>query len=404
SYPSALEYTIISPRMGREAHNQPHAVNGYLLLAGNARFTLWDIADPFHPAEVSRFESPHRFGEAESHQVTFSRLPDGTLRAATISGRGVDFWDLTDPRAPELLGSMLLEGVNYGDKTNAVWGVFWQGRYLYAGGTNTGLHVVDASDPRNPALVARVPTSEFGEVSAGPLFAMGNLLVVTTPKDSAGVATFDIGDPAEPRLLDFVKPERASYIGGVYGALAYLITPLRAYDVTTDPADIRLVASTETAPAEYVSFGDGFLFLGALRPAPGVFKYDLADAANPALLGKVAGRLGLNVDDQFSVPIGNLLAVSDDQERLGSVLAVHDDKRDTTPPVVLYANPEDGATRRPLTTRVGLSFSDQIDLTTVDSSTVILRPLGGAPLPGMWGLVHTHVSFWPDAPLAPSTT
>ena len=411
SYSTALLHEIVSPQMGRVPHNQPHVVDGYLLLAGNGFHTFWDIADPLAPRKLSEMLSPFGDGEAESHTITFARDGGGRLLACTISGRGVDFWDVTDVRSPVRLSSLEIEGIDFGDNTNAVWGVFWQGRHVFVGGTNTGLHVVDATDPSAPAIVAHLPTSELGGVSAGPLFALGNLLVVTTPKDHAGLATLDVGDPTRPRLLDFVVPASNSYMGGFYGRYAHLLTPFRTYDVTTDPAAIRLVGSVPTPNSEYMSFGDGFLFLGALRPNPGVHKIDPSDPTDLRFVARIDGRriatgllAQIGNDDQFSVPIGNLLVLSDDEKKLGSVLAVHDTRRDTAPPEVLYVNPVDGAVARPVRTRIGLSFSDQIELASIDASSVILRPLGGDPVPGRWGLQHTLVSFEPDRPLEPGVT
>ena len=86
----------------------------------------------------------------------------------TISGYGVDLWDISDATSPALLSSVIIEGIDYGDNTNAVWGMFFHGDVLYVGGTNTGLHVVDARNqlppygadgttpgPRKPPGVAR---------------------------------------------------------------------------------------------------------------------------------------------------------------------------------------------------------------------------------------------------------
>jgi len=408
SYAPDQRYQIISPPMGATHHNQPSVVNGHLMLAGNGEHTLWDISDPFSPEEVSGFLSPHRDGEAESHQVAFLRRGDRHL-CATISGRGIDLWDLTDVTAPELLSTIELEGVDYGDNSEAVWGIFWQGDYVYVGGTNTGLHVVDASDPTSPTLVTRLPSSAFGNVSAGPLWAVGNLLVITTPKNHAGIATLDISNPDEPALLDFVRPEEDSYIGGFYGRYAHLVHPFRTYDVTTDPADIQLVSTVVTPETEYVSFGDGFLFLGSLRPNPGIFKHDLDDLETLPLEALIQGRRDnplflIFTDDQFSLPIGNLLVISDDEVSIGSVLAVHDTRRDSVPPRVEYVNPPPDAVAMPTSSRVGLSFSDQLDLRTVDPSTVIVRPVGGEALSGDYGHVQTVLSFWPDAPFEADTT
>lgn len=408
TYDADQQWQIISPQLGEDHHNQPSVVNGHLLLAGNARHEVWNIQNPFRPEHVTTFESPHSAGEAESHSTAFLRTADGQIWAALINGLGVDLWDLTDITAPSLLSTVELEGVNYGDNTHAVWGVFWQGDYVYAGGTDTGLHVIDARDPRAPEVVARVPTAEMGGVSAGPLFAVGNLLVVSTPKEHAGIATLDIGVPDAPAVLDFVVPERDSYIGWMFGRHVHLLSPFRTYDVTTDPRDIRLVAEAEVPRSEYMSFGDGRLFLGELRPFGGVAKIDIDDPAEPVVVGKVDGRKpdrlrAVLIDDQFSLPVGNLLIMSDDEINIGSVIAVHDAARDDRPPEVAYVNPVDGAVGQPLTSRVGVSFTDQIDLGSVDATTFVVRPVGGDALEGRYGHSQTFVNFWPAAPLEADT-
>lgn len=411
TYRPDQQYTVISPPMGMgEDHNQPSVVNGFLMLAGNASHQIWDIADPFAPRQVSSFRSNHADGEAESHQVAFARTSDGRTLCVTISGRGVDLWDLTDPTSPVALAEVLLEGVEYGDNTEAVWGVAWQGDVIYVGGTNTGLHLVDASDPRAPEVIARIPVDEFGGVSAGPLFALGNLLVITTPKNRAGIATLDISDPRAPRLLDFVLPETDSYIGAFFGRHAYLLTPFRTYDVTTDPSDIVLLGSDETVPSEYLAFGDDRLFLGALRPNPGVLVIDHSDPDALVTIGKVEGRRddffnGAFTDDQFPLPVGNLLVLSDDEINIGSVLGVHDWRRDTTPPAVRWTNPGDGEVGLPVSSRLVVSFSDQIDLRSVDPSTIVVRPVGALEgLPGTYGHQQTLIGFWPDEPFEADTT
>jgi DNA-binding beta-propeller fold protein YncE len=404
---------IISPQLGAEPHNQPSVVDGYLVLAGNASHQIWDIADPFSPVLMSKFVSPFAAGEAESHAVSAARTAEGRTLFVSISGHGVDLWDLSDAAKPVLLSALEIDGIDYGDNTHAVWGVCWQGDFIYVGGTDTGLHVVDARDPQNPSVVAHLSTTELGGVSAGPLYAIGNLLVITTPKQHAGIATVDISDPAHPALLDAELPPVDSYIGGMYGGHAYLLTPFRTYDVTTDPRDIRLLGSATSPPSEYLTFADDVLFLGSLRPDGGVFKVPLPTPETTALDTSVfiPGRRDpedliktIFSDDQFPLAIGNLLVMSDDEVNIGSVIAVHATQRDTAPPRVLYANPADGATGQALTTRVGLSFSDSIDTRSLNAANWIVRPVGGEPLAGMWGINLTIANFWPAQPLEPDTT
>ncbi len=413
SYPSNELFARISPDLGDRHMNQPTVIDGYLLLAGNGVHEFWDISDPYSPVRVSELFSPHRFGFVESQQVSYAKFPDGSLRLATPSGRGIDLWDIDNVRQPKLLSALELPNITYSDMVNAIWGIAWQGDYIYLGATLHGLYIVDASDPSQPSLISTIPTSQLGGVEAGALFALGNLLVITTPKLFAGVATFDISDPANPVLLDSVKlpteggPGESPYMGMFYRTNAHLLNPFRTYDVTTDPRNIRLLGSKLLPRSGYMTFGDGYLFLGGVRfGTSGIWKYDISDPGNPRLLGRVQGR-DHRWDDQYSLPIGNLVVVADDQNvngHNGGFLAVHDTNPDTQPPVVDYVNPPDGATDQARSSRMALSFSDQIEFATVDSSTLVVRPVGGEALSGKWGYTQTVVTFWPDQPLLPGTS
>jgi DNA-binding beta-propeller fold protein YncE len=406
TYPTNVLFQQISPQLSTNHLNQPSVFNGYLILAGNAVHEVWDIANPYAPIRKAIMTSPHGAGEAESHQVTYGRLPNGTTYMATTSGRGVDIWNVTVTTNPVLVAAMQLPNINYGDVSGGIWGLSWQGKYLYLGATTFGLYVVDVSNPAQPQLVTTFTTSQLGGAIAGPLFALGNLLVVTSPKGYHTIATVDISEPANPRLLDAETGGASSYIGGFYGGNAYLITPLRTFDVTTDPRNIQLLASTSIPASEYVSFADQYLFLGGLRGGTeGIYKYSITNPVSPALIGRYVGRNTL-WDDQFSCPIGNLLAISDDQNvngYVGGLLAVHDVNPDTKPPTVLKVYPANGAVNQPLTTRVAVSMSEWPELATVNAASFIVRPEGGQPLAGSWGCTYTTLNFSPDAPLLPNS-
>jgi len=405
---------LISPTL-LDGHqiNQPQVFNGYLVVAGNEEFWIFDVSDPTAPEELSSFSTPGRTGaEAESHTVSFARYGD-TYYMVTIGGKGIDTWDVTDARAPEHVGKLAVPGTNYGDYTEAVWGVAWQGQYIYVGATNNGVKVVDATDPRNLSIVGELPTSQFGGVSAGPVEAVGNVLVVMTPKESAGIATLDITDPTEPkRLASFTSPT-ISYIGMFYRHWAFLISPLRVWDVLSDPRNIGSgsspLAQLDHGGAEYMSFSDNYLFLGHVRTeiggTPGASKIKLADSGSMQLESNVWGRQdrdGLN-DDQFSIPFGNLLVLGDDQAPYaGWVIAAHDTEPDSTPPVVDTVIPEDQSTVA-TSSRIGISFTDNIELATVNSASFIVRPVGGQPLSGKYGLRMGVVNFDPDEDLEPGT-
>jgi len=415
---------LVSPTMNDlHHHNQPTVLNGYLNLNGNEEFWFWDITDPTKPMQMSEYLTPNRNptggpkgeGEAESHCVSYGKY-GSTFYEVTTAGRGVDIWDVTDQKNVKHISQLNLEGIAYGDFTAAVWGLSWQGNYIYVGGTDTGLDILDAHDPLNVKFVKRLPTSEFGTVSAGPVDAIGNLLVIMTPKESAGIATMDISDPVNPVYLDSIRPSAKSYITQFYKHFAFMQTPVRAWDVLSDPTNIGqaetplMTASGAIIPSEYLSFGDNNLFLGRLRPNGGATVYDVTDPTKAITkVRDVWGRMPLGAnsinDDQFTIMIGNLLVMGDDQEPyMGSVIAQWAADPDKMPPTVDTIIPKNNATGQSVKSRIGISFTDNIEFTTVNEASLIVRPMGGDPIKGVWGLRMGVLNFSPAEDLKPATT
>jgi hypothetical protein len=413
---SQWEDGLISPSMdvGHQI-NQPSVLNGYLVIGGNEEFWFYDVSNPAAPRRLSNMTTPNRTGaEAESHTISFARYGD-TFYMVTIGGRGIDTWDVTDASAPRHLAQLRIDGTNYGDYTEAVWGVTWQGQYIYVGATNNGIKVVDAADPTALEVVAEVPTSQYGGVSAGPVEAVGNVLVVTTPKESAGIATLDISNPLQPSRLSSLSSSTKSYIGMFYRRWVFLIDPVRAWDVLSNPRSIGSgsspIGSLTVGAAEYMSFSDDYMFLGHVRKeiggTPGASKISVDDPRSMQVTGRVWGRqdLGGINDDQFSIPFGNLLVLGDDQAPYaGWVIAVHQADPDTIAPVVDTVLPGDQATAVATTSAIGISFSDNIELATVNAASFMVRPVGGQPLAGKYGVRMGVLNFDPDDELESGTT
>jgi hypothetical protein len=405
---------IISPslQVGKQT-NQPSVINGYLVIGGNEEFWIYDVSNPASPRQLSTFSTPNKTGgEAETHTTSYARYGN-TFYMVTIGGRGIDIWDVTNVMAPRHVKQLAIPGTNYGDYTEAIWGVSWQGQYIYVGATNNGIKVVDAANPAAPTVVKEVPTSQYGGVSAGPLDAIGNVLVVTTPKESGGVAMLDISDPTNPVRLASLTTDKA-YIGMFYRRYVFLIG-LKVWDVLTNPRSIGTgstpIGTLATEDAEYMAFQDDYMFLGHLRTevggTPGASKINVADPRNMKVASRIWGRLNLGAvnDDQFPLPIGNLLVIGDDQSPYhGWFIAVHQAEPDTKPPVVDTVIPNNGATGVSTSSRIGITFSDNIELATVNAASFIVRSVGGQPLPGKWGARMGVINFDPDQDLQPGTT
>jgi len=413
---SQWQQGLISPSLLGGTHlNQPAVFNGYLMVAGNEDFFFYDVSNAASPKQVSKMSTPNRRvgGEAESHTISFARAGD-TFYMVTLGGTGIDTWDVTSVTAPKHLAQLKISNINYGDYTEAVWGVSWQGQYIYVGATNNGVKVVDATDPANLKIAAEVPTSSFGGVSAGPVDAIGNVLVVMTPKESAGIATLDISNPTAPTRLASLTSTTKSYITQFHRHYAVMLGPIRVWDVLTNPKNIGSgtspIASFNNEYAEYSAFSDDYLFIGHARQeisnVPGCSKITFSDPRSMKVVNRIYGRLDTTYnDDQFVLPFGNLVALTDDQSPYrGWVIAVHQTAPDTTAPVVDTVIPGNGSTGNSTKSRVGVTFSDNIDLATVNGASFIVRPVGGQALPGRYGVRMSVVNFDPDADLQSGTT
>ena len=97
--------------------------------------------------------------------------------------------------------------------------------------------------------------------------------------------------------------------------------------------------------------------------------------------------------------------IGDDQTPFaGWVIAVHQAEPDSKPPVIDTVIPANAATAVHTKSRIGVTFSDNIELATVNSASFIVRPVGGQPLPGKYGVRMSVFEFDPDQDLEPATT
>ena len=89
----------------------------------------------------------------------------------------------------------------------------------------------------------------------------------------------------------------------------------------------------------------------------------------------------------------------------GAALIPHTMAPDSTAPEVVKIYPNDGDTKQPLTTRVTVFFSEDIDLGTVNPTNIIVRKNGGAALDGVFSKSSFNaISFGAKQPLTANTT
>lgn len=407
SYSPSEVFTPIGFIESPHGHGNVALVQGYLLVIyssdgggdeSDGGLEFWDLSNPRAPVRVAQYDDAETHALREAHGFSLAWYGSQLLLAAQ-GELGVLIYDVTDPHGIRRLSYTPLPGIALGDYSGDWW-LFWQAPYLYVAGVDQGLYVVDARDPAAPTLLAQVPTGDLGGVSPAQVFVLGNLAVVMESQSSA-LATLDVAIPDQPRLLQQVNA-RAGYSHLLAGAGKILISgniPPRAhfFQLTADGA----VSYLDTVgfffnSGGYGSYQDGFFHSGFSN------NYVKFQIDPPSQIGDgSSGRT--DRDEDFASVLGNLVIAGDDHG-VGTAIIPHQEAPDTTPPVVEWMHPPSGSTDVALSTRVGLSFSDQIDAASLSPSTVWLEDDGGNPVPAWLSVQQGLVNLAPVAELGLNRT
>lgn len=384
SYAPNEVFTPVGYIESPHGHGNVTMVQGYLLVLyssdgggdeSDGGIELWDVSNPRAPTRVAARDDAETHALREAHGFSLAWYGSRLLLAAQ-GEVGVLIFDVTDPLAIQRVSYTPLPGIALGDYSGDWW-LFWQAPYLYVAGVDQGLYVLDTRDPAAPVLLAQVATGQLGGVSPAQVFVLGNLAVIMESQSSA-TATLDVALPDQPRLLQQVDT-RAGYSHLLAGDGKILISgniPPRAhfFQLTPDGA----ISYLDTVgfffnSGGYGSYQDGFFHSGFSN---NYVKFDLDP---PSQVGDgSSGRA--DRDEDFATVLGNLVLAGDDHG-VGSALIPHQAGPDTTPPAVEWMHPPSGSTGVALTTRIGLSFSDHLDVASLGPTTVWLEDPSGAAVP-----------------------
>ncbi len=368
----------------------------------SAGFQFWDISNPRLPRLAAQKYDAESRRLREIQNFSFARI-EGRDLVAFPSHAGLEIWDFTDFPDIRRHSSLAIEEGGGNGIYNGIISTYWQPPYIYCGGMNTGIYVVETRDTRNPRLVKKLPSSALGGRLAGPMYPVGNLLVATSMQagDTPGAfSTFDISNPENPILLNLYEGRAANYTSFMSGNKIYghgIDGHVRVYDIA-DPTRIALVDSVGIfGRGGYGIFQDGFMHCGMSEQ---YVKIDVS-GARP----KETGRLRLpDADNDWVIPLGNLIFIGDDDgtpEGSPALLTAHQTQPDTQGPEVNMIYPKPGAVSQATTSRVGINFTDNIDFSSVDSASFIVRKVGGAAVKGWYGTMMSLVNFSPEIPLEP---
>jgi hypothetical protein len=283
----------------------------------------------------------------------------------------------------------------------------WQGsRFVFAPTGSGGLEVIDTGNFNNPIRLKHLTRSELANLTLRAGVVIGNLLILST---SAVESTFqglilDISDPANPQQLGNFGGA-LGYQGFVYGSSFYGGgNPLQRHDFT-DPANVITTTLASGAALsvldrpEYVFGQDEYLFVGHY---PGSTKWVLT---NDTATFVTRMDSGLVDDHAFGTPLGNLVAVTSDHANTRKLMiGIHDFQKDSRAPAVNFTSPANGATDVHVKSRVGLCFTDFIDPMSLNTTSLMVRAVGGPALPGSYSVLQGIVNFVPASQLETNRT
>jgi hypothetical protein len=401
--PGRLLTPLLAPQQGRTAVIAYH--NGWLYTVPempssqpNSDFLVrrWDISD------LSRVSVAEVYDETE-HPV----MAHGYLNIGDYLVLG-DNWPSNRPFSFRAVSP----GVNQRTTTPGLQGPYDRGDLFQPWHINT-YWSYNPGEINDAAVLSKngnvlASWDHIGETGViGHPFIFGNLLIFASEQSRTGVAVYDIGNPAQPRLLDVIKTGGP---GGYWPELwggdgrLYLVFPyqepsqgMRVVDIT-DPENLRFVTDVPLPGAEtmYVQFQDEYAFLGShkvdMRTFRSVLRLDTE---------------GENIDtSQFLLPIGNLLATGGVGENQGLAIWAHQAEPDTRGPSVGYHIPRVGQTNYPAGSSISLLIHETLDTRTITVGTnLIVRPLGGSGISGKAVFAFDDIlTFTPDQDLLPNTT
>jgi hypothetical protein len=404
-------------------HNLVQMYDGYLLLpwapewAGGG-ISFFDVSDPCNPVEVGMGESLRM---RESHAIGFAEI--GARRFAVVAHKepgllaspgGIQFWDITDPTTPFEASNLKLDGHAYPDAyARVTLSQFWQVPYVYVAASENGIFVVDAADPMNPELVAEYdiePTMRAGQVQV-----IGNLLVVSAAEGPRTVL-LDVSVPDFPQpiaggdfeIVDGAGMTREGYFANMEGSLVWFAVKnggggLLAYDIADPSAPVYAGHLDSGGNGGYVFVKDDVAFVGESTFA------GLYDVSDPAAITQLR-TLSLTGDLDTITPIGNVAVLSVDDGAdpgQGTSIVPWTTEVDTVAPRVTWSVPADGAVDLPVTSRIGVTWSEFVDPRSAWAGSVRLWRAGpgGEPIPvqGTASAQETIVNFCPKEALLPGT-
>jgi hypothetical protein len=235
---------------------------------------IYDLADPTYPQRVWFFDT----GGEGVHRIVYEG-GDRAYISATPPGYNGRIWfivDVSDPSEPSEIGRWWLPGIRTeggetpdwpADEERIVHHAMVHGDRAYVGMWDSGMVIVDISDPTSPTTISRIKWDEGGNTHTCLPLPDRNLVVVTDEATKDGcedgprmVRVVDVSDETNPFVRSICPVPEGDFCdrGLRFGAhnlhenrpgsyrsqqlmfVTYFNAGLRVYDLTDPDAPVDL--------------------------------------------------------------------------------------------------------------------------------------------------------------------
>ncbi len=244
---------------------------GFRGVAATATHAFVGLDDLFQSVDITDIHTPVADGGVALGRDILRIALDGNL--AYVANSGLAIVDVSDPRFPQIVSNVDV-GAHCIDLVLA-------GTRVLAASGEDGLVVFDVSDPAAPAIEGWIPTGDY----AAGIALYGNLAFVADR--DGGLLVVEVSRPTAPRIIETVPLQDAVDVD-VIGDAVVVATQLTGIHVfrATDPSDHRIVTNLRTPYSTRSVTGAG-PFAYVADSGVGVVLVDVSDPRAPRVTGSV---------------------------------------------------------------------------------------------------------------------
>lgn len=257
------------------------AANGYLYaVAEDAGLYVIDSSDPAAMSVVGQCVLPGDATGVEPYRAAFSLDVSTDFAFIADGDGGLKVLEIWNPAHPRVVDSAAF--------SSPCWGVHLDGKYVFAGATQSGVHVFDCQ-PYSSRLSAVGQTDAPGWGTTRAVRIRGDYLYQSD--GGSGLRIIDIHNPENPQIVGHLAPPTPGawniYATDFYGDYAYCASRevgVLVVDISNPllPQLVRIVDTPDAASDIQVS---GSRLFVADRSG-GIRLYDLTDPASPSFVSE----------------------------------------------------------------------------------------------------------------------